>query len=504
MRSLSLFVVLVACLAVVGCSTNGAAPLQNPAVPKSAVQEASRYGKPQVVPTRCPDANVKCIQHVVIIIQENRTFNNLFMSFPGATTRTSGKAGGATVRLHPQTLEGGKWDISHCWQDAVTAYDYGRMDGFYQLPRERLTVAQCPSLRPPIGTGALGPYSYVPNGAPKYVDQAGPYWNMALQYVLADHFFATDFGPSFTAHQNLIAGTVEITKNLSLVNYPGTLTRAGGMKYYPGPWSCDSPYNTVTSTINVEDEISEGSGPFPCLTQYRTLADTLDARHVAWEYYTPTQGPPNPYPKGVYLWNPFAAIRTVRYGPDWANVITPQTDVLEAARKGRLKGVTWVVPSGPDSDHPGRFATDRGPAWVASVVNAVGTGPQWYSTAIIVVWDDWGGYYDPVKPPHRDYRGLGFRVPCIIISPYARKGYVSHTQYEFGSVLKLVEEVFTLPLLGASNFGYGYTDARANSLTDSFDFTQKPRGFTRIPYPKKYQRSTFIHEEPSGIPPDTQ
>ncbi|HEY2476551.1 MAG TPA: alkaline phosphatase family protein [Candidatus Cybelea sp.] len=125
-------------------------------------------------------------------------------------------------------------------------------------------------------------------------------------------------------------------------------------------------------------DFPRGPVPFPCFTQYVTLADTLDLRHVGWQYYTSTQ---NGYSNADYLWSPFSAIESVRYGPDWSNVITPQTDVLKAAKKGVLKGVTWVVPSGPDSDHPGA-ATDRGPSWVASVVNAVGTGPQWSSSAM--------------------------------------------------------------------------------------------------------------------------
>jgi phospholipase C len=107
-----------------------------------------------------------------------------------------------------------------------------------------------------------------------------------------------------------------------------------------------------------------------------------------------------------------------------------------------------------------------------------------------------------MEPPHRDYRGLGIRVGCIVISPYARKGYVSHTQYEFGSVLKLVEEAFNLPTLGASGFGSGYTDARSNSLIDSFDFTQTPRKFVTIP--AKYPPSAFTNELPSGVPPDNE
>jgi phospholipase C len=494
-----LFVLLLAFAAVAGCSTRGGTAFQGSVLPNSAVQDTDRNGKPDVRPTRCPAANASCIQHIVIIIQENRSFNDLFMGFPGANTKMSGRAGGSSVPLKALNLEDSKTDISHCWQDAMAAYDYGRMDGFYQEPPEKLKVAQCPSLRPPIGTGPDSPYTYVPSGAPKYVQEAGPYWNMARQYVLADHLFPTDFGPSFTAHQDLVASTVEISNKLSIVNYPGTLTRAGGISYSPGPWSCDSPSGTKTSTVNWKRVISAGTGPFPCFTQYRTVADTLDAGHVSWQYYTPTQ---SGYPNGTYLWDPFDAIPSVRYGPDWANIITPQTKVLAAAENGTLPGVTWVVPDGVDSDHSGPYASDRGPSWVASVVNAVGHGPQWRSTAIVVLWDDWGGYYDGMEPPHRDYRGLGIRVAGIIVAPYARKGYVSHTQYEFGSILKLVEEVFTLPTLGASGYGFGYTDARSNSLLDGFDFTQVPRKFVTIP--AKYPSSTFANEKPSGIPPDNE
>jgi phospholipase C len=485
------FIFALACLAVAGCSTSPGTALQGSVLPGTAARDADRL--------RCEQQqNATCIKHVVIIIQENRSFNDLFRKFPGASTKTIGMAGSLRVRLRPVKFEQSTRDISHCWEDAMASYDYGRMDGFYQESRERLNRAQCPSLRPPVGTGFYSGYTYVPNGAPKYVNQAGPYWNMARQYVLADQFYPTDFGPSFTAHQNLIAGTVEIDKNLSLVNYPGTLTKAGGMAFGPGPWSCDSEPDTKTSTINAQRVISQATGPFPCLTQYSTLANTLDFRHVGWQYYTPTQGG---YEDGNYVWSPFAAIKSVREGPDWSNVITPQTKVLEAAEKGKLEGVTWVVPDGRDSDHPGPYATDQGPSWVASIVNAVGTGPQWSTSAVIILWDDWGGYYDGQKPPHRDFRGLGIRVPCIIISPYARKGYVSHTQYEFGSVLKFIENVFLLPPL-VNYPGYGYTDLRANSLLDSFDFTQKPRAFERIP--TKYPMSFFLHERPSGIPPDTE
>jgi phospholipase C len=163
--------------------------------------------------------------------------------------------------------------------------------------------------------------------------------------------------------------------------------------------------------------------------------------------------------------------------------------------------VSWVIPTSGDSDHTGE-GRDDGPAWVSSVVNAVGKSPDWKSSAIVVLWDDWGGWYDNVPPPQLDYRGLGVRVPCIIISPYARKGYVSHTNYEFGSIAKFIEEVFDLPSLASLRGGYGYTDERAYSITDSFDFKQKARAFR--PIAASYGPSYFLSEKPSSQPPDNQ
>ena len=196
----------------------------------------------------------------------------------------------------------------------------------------------------------------------------------------------------------------------------------------------------------------------------------------------------------------FSAIRAVFEGPDWKrNVRSPQTLVLGDARAGRLPAVSWVIPDALDSDHPAE-RSDTGPSWVASVVNAVGESKDWSSTAIVVLWDDWGGWYDNAPPPQLDFTGLGIRVGCVVISPYARRGYVSHTQYEFGSILRFVEQTFGLPPLGPASFGY--TDARARSLVDAFDFTQKPRAFVPIPAP--YSPQYFLRRPPSRRLPDTE
>jgi phospholipase C len=199
------------------------------------------------------------------------------------------------------------------------------------------------------------------------------------------------------------------------------------------------------------------------------------------------------------LWSSFDAIKAVRYSHDWkVDVVSPQTQVLQDAANGTLPSVAWVIPDWEWSDHPST-GTDYGPSWVGDVVNAIGEGPDWRSTAIVIVWDDWGGWYDNVPPPHVGYRGPGIRVGCLIVSPYARPHYVSHTEYEFGSILRFEEEAFGMPFIGSA--ADGYTDVTSTPLDDSFDFTQSPVSFT--PIKTKYPPSFFLTLPSSDRPPDT-
>jgi phospholipase C len=237
-------------------------------------------------------------------------------------------------------------------------------------------------------------------------------------------------------------------------------------------------------------------GPFPCL-KYATLRDLLDARSITWKYYSP----PEPHGTGA-LWDAFDAIKAVRDGPEWKTNVTHQpTVIFSDISDGTLPAVSWVVADDVNSDHPGD-ASDTGPSWVASIVNAVGESKYWRSTAVIVVWDDWGGFYDHVRPPFFDrWGGLGFRVPMLVVSAYSREGsqkhpgYVSHTQYEFGSILRFVENVWNLGRLGT-------TDSRATSIGDCFDFAQSPRTFKRIS--SSYSREYFERQPPSYEPVDSQ
>jgi phospholipase C len=447
------------CLIAAACSAGGAGS-QNP-VP------APPSGLPPPAPP--PRLVREYIKHVVIVVQENRSFDNLFHGFKGADYADYGYThDGVLLKLRPTSLAGP--DVSHEWRDAVNDWDGGRMDGFDQNP-----------LGPSRPAGAYA-YQYVD---PRYVK---PYWTMAKQYVLADHMFPSMLGGSFTAHLDLIAGTTNLDTGLAEVDAP-----------LAQPWGCDAPSGTKTSILYSSRQEIWGGGPFPCFKQFRTIADLLDAAKISWAYYAPAVAGKDVAGR---IWSEFDSIPGVRMGSDWArDVISPPTRVLSDAAAGKLRSVSWVIPDAADSDHAGE-GSDTGPSWVVSVVNAIGQSRYWNSTAIVVLWDDWGGWYDNVPPPQMDFRGLGIRVPCIIISPYAKKGYVSHTQYEFGSILKFVEEAFDLPTLGSLGYGSGYTDARAYSLSDSFDFKQKATPFKPISAP--YARPYFLYKRPSLRPPDDQ
>jgi phospholipase C len=259
----------------------------------------------------------------------------------------------------------------------------------------------------------------------------------------------------------------------------------------PASWGCDAAPGTVTSMITASGHYLRDKGPFPCFT-YATLRDLLDAKGLSWLYFTNTSH--------AHVWNAFDAISAVRYGPEWqSNIVIPQTQIYQTIANAQLPAVTWVVPDALDSDHPA-LHSDTGPSWVASIVNAIGESAYWPSTAIVVVWDDWGGEYDNVPPPQITGQGLGMRIPMLIVSAYAREaapntpGYISHTQYEFGSILKFVEDNWGLGRLGTSDVG-------ANSIIDSFDFKQPPRAFT--PISSKYSKEYFKRRPPSGLPIDT-
>ena len=241
----------------------------------------------------------------------------------------------------------------------------------------------------------------------------------------------------------------------------------------------------------------------PCWSP-NTLGQELDGAGISWAYYaspTKSQGGKNcggtgPDGSGgnAGIWSAYQAIQYVCYGPDWdSDVISPSSQFLSDVANGDLRAVTWITPTYQNSDHGGS-GSKTGPSWVTSIVNAVGESQYWNSTAIFILWDDSGGWYDPVPPDYVDNDGLGFRLPLLIISPYAKQGLVSHVHFEHGSILKFVEDQFGLGRLAAS-------DARAKSPGPyCFDFKQAPRKFTPITAP--YDRRYFESQPLDFRPPD--
>ena len=389
------------------------------------------------------------IQHVIFIVQENRSFNYMFMGFPGANTQNYGyDTNGNKIMLHSQTMKT-SWDINHGLTEFLQDFDNGKLDGWNKQ------YACCGSIPSNFA------YAYAPQS------EVATYWKMAKQYVLADNLFQSNLDGSFVAHQYIIAGYSQ-----SAVNYPSTY------------WGCPGGKQDQVPTITQ----SRGIGPaeVPCF-DYPTIGDSADTAGISWRFYS-----------GVYggdggLWQSYQAINHIYKGPDWtADNITPPAQFLTDVQNGTLANITWVMPTYANSDHPG-FESSTGPAWVASVVNAVGQSPFWKDSAIFLIWDDWGGWFDPVAPVYEDYDGTGFRIPAVIISPYAKKGYVSHIQYETSSVLRFMEDNFALPQLAAS-------DARAaDPANDAFDFTQKPRKFKA--FGGSQPASYWLSRPPKRLPP---
>jgi phospholipase C len=428
----------------------------------------------QQVSSRHSNSSSSPIQHVVIVVQENRTFNDFFATYPGGDGTTVGKVEAnpscsppikaGTIPLAKVPLNIPK-DLNHSYKGYEISRDGGKMDGFDLVTS---------------GTGPECTYPY------QYTDPAQivPYWDMAEQYALAEHMFTTQGSDSFVAHQDLIRGGTEVEHNKGMIDFP---TCGGGCW-----WGCNAAPYTTTHLVSKDNVALGKPGPFPCTKDfklpYQTLRDLMDKKGVTWKYYQPL------FSKDYgHILSAFDVIWPVRNGSEWkTNIVTPQTAIFGDISSGNLPNVSWVIPDQDESDHP-HTPSDTGPSWVASIVNAIGQSSYWDSTAIIIVWDDWGGLYDNKPPKVMDYGGLGFRVPAIIVSPYARAGSISQTNYEFGSILRYVEDNWNLGYLGKS-------DSRAKSIIDCFNYSQPPITFQQIP--SQFSKEYFIHAKYSG-PPDT-
>lgn len=410
---------------------------------------------------------------MVVIFQENRTPDNLFhdpvLISRGADIASRGvNSLGQVIQLSQVDLAN-QYDASHAHRDFVKMYDGGKMDGANLIPVFcGKGVTNCPP----------------PNPQFMYVNPADvqPYFQLAEQYTFGDRMFQTNQGPSFPAHQFIISGTSAPTTNSNLF--------AAENLNGPAPAGCIALSGTTVNLIDPSGE--ESSAQYPCF-EHPTLTDLLEANAISWRYYAPSAGS---------IWTAPDAIQHICQaqlqggvlactGSAWSNVVIPGKQVLSDIANNQLPQVTWIIPDGSASDHPG--TSKDGPSWVGSIVNAIGNSHYWNNTVIFITWDDWGGWYDHVAPKVINSYEYGFRVPLIVVSPYAKAGYISHNAHDFGSVLKFVEELYRLPSLG-------YADAQADDFSDCFDFQQKPRPFQTIPTALNAQ--DFLNDQRPPTDPD--
>src|SRR5579862_3567513 len=394
------------------------------------------------------------ITHIVYVVQENRSFDNLFQGYPGANTVSQGyNSNGQLITLQASSLKN-VYVIEH------SAYAmFEACNGTGSLPGTNCRMNGFNN-EGSYGGPSNPQYVYVPHSESK------PYFAMAHQWVVADNMFQSQLDESFVGHQYAIAAQAQSSVDLPY-----------------GYWGCAGGSYDMISTITQSRSLYGPQQP-PCF-DYTTLGDELDKAALTWRFYAVKYG--NDAGGNGGTWSAYQAVNHIFHGKDWKkDVISPNWRFITDVRKGELANFTWITPECAESDHL-ECGGGYGPSWVSALVDTVGESKFWDSTAIFVQWDDWGGFYDHVAPPFEDYDGNGFRVPLLVMSPYAKKNYVSHVQYETASVLRFAEDLFGLPQLAAA-------DTRANSpAADCFDFSQNPRTFVPIkaPYPAKF----FLHHK---------
>jgi len=439
------------------------------------------------------------IQHVVIIFQENRTPDNLFhdpvLMQRGADIASSGiDSKGNKITLTPTTLST-DYDMGHSHKSFLEAYDNGKMDG------ADLDSVTCNAGAPPTCPPPIPEYQYV------QASDVGPYFQLAETYTFGDRMFQTNQGPSFPAHQFIISGTSAPTppgeQNSDLFNAENPIGVPGAL----GNTGCTAPAAEFVNMIDPGG--SESIEMYPCF-DHPTLTDIFDAAKISWRYYAPSPGSIWTGPNAIqHLCVPNVAPpngTSCTSSEYKSNVIFQNTQVLTDIANGQLASVSWVIPTGQESDHA-TINNGSGPSWVASVVNAIGNSQYWSNTAIIISWDDWGGWYDHVSPTITGGPGIinsyeyGLRVPLIVVSPYAKPAYISHQVNDFGSILKFIEGNF-----GVSNVAPGvsppYADATTftGDLSDCFDFNQTPLTFQKIQAPLDAKH--FLEDKTPPTDPD--
>jgi phospholipase C len=352
-------------------------------------------------------------------MQENHSFDNYFGRYPGADGPVRGHSVEGVSPFHLASTV--TRNMPHSLSAARRAVHGGMMDMFVSAEGSADTMGYYDG-------------SDIPN-----------YWAYAKTFTLADAFFSTVAGPSFPNHLFSIAGEDnEVDSN------PHSIS---------GNWGCDSPPGTTVERRTADGKVSL---VFPCF-DFMTLGDLLSAHSVSWKYYAPGQG------QSGYVFSSYDAIRHIRLTTLWSQHVVSYSQFAKDASSGHLPTVSWLVEPSAVSDHP-PASICAGENWTVQQINSImSNSTAWAHTAIILTWDDFGGFYDHVPPPPGPNPQIeyGFRVPAIIISPYARSGYIDHTFYSFPSMLKFIEDTLGLPSLTV-------LDGGSKNMFSAFDFAQQP------------------------------
>jgi phospholipase C len=396
------------------------------------------------------------IEHVVFVIKENRTFDHFFGAYPGADGVTVGtNFDGDRIPLSPAT-DVMSQALAHGFWSGLYSVDAGRMDGFDLITG---------------GDTLVGYSQFDRSGIPHY-------WRYADRFVLADRFFTSEYGPTFPEHLYTIAAQSNgiIDNKAQLAPSPGRYCD-DELAYSPA-FPQDLTGEETDRIIDLQNELTDRHPDAmrevaSYLIQIRTcfdietMPDLLEEAGISWKYYST-----NVFPIGDVL----RAIKHIRRGPMWKNV-EPSEAFLDDLADGKLAAVTWLKPPAPYNEHPilprREMSVCAGENWTVAVMNALQRSEFWKSTAVVIIWDDFGGFYDHVVPPQYDIMGLGPRTPALILSPYTRKGdnplggAIDNHTYEFSSVLKFISEIFGLRSLTDR-------DAQADPLTGAFDFSSPP------------------------------
>ena len=460
-------------LAVAGCSVSVASPRSSASGPaKPSVSPDVTSGR-YVIP-----AAIHKIKHIIVIQQENRSFDSYFGTYPGADGIPM-RGGKPTVCVpdrvrkacvapyvdHSDVNGGGP----HAHANAVADINSGAMNGFViqaENGRRGCLDQTNPVCTNTSSTDAMGYHtgSDIPN-----------YWSYARNFVLQDHMFEPTDSWSLPAHLFLVSEW------------------AARCTQQDNPSSCHN-YIKIGERPPLRPPIYGGKTMKKPIYAWTDLTYLLHQHHVSWGYYVVSGtepdcenaaamscGPVHQSSSTPGIWNPLPFFDTVKADHQLGN-IKSIARFYAAAKHGTLPAVSWVVPSGQVSEHP-PAPVSYGQTYVTSLINAVMRGPDWKSTAIFLSWDDWGGFYDHVVPPTVDRNGYGLRVPGLVISPYARKGYIDHQILSFDAYDKFIEDDF----LGGQRIDPA-TDGRPDprpdvrenvrilgNLVADFDFSQHPR-----------------------------